>query len=218
MDRYRSCCIVRFLMNGEEEYVNVYEHEDDADKDVDTWCLTNNGNKDAYTISIQHGCLQGMPFWPDLKRRRDALEDTILEWLHEGIGNEWSNVIASITSSTLDDVREALLRAEKAKRLLIDDVAHTSLGPIYHVRVPFPVDRIIWALLDTEDAVWSDEMASANGDALSEVNGELEELRKVDAVEVLETRQTPSGPSVYVRLEPAERDRLLKREWMFPPK
>lgn len=66
---------------------------------------------------------------------------------------------------------------------------------------------------DNPDGIWSDEIAAVADDELSEVHHELENLWKVQALEVLGTRQTESGLLMRVRLEAAERHRLLNLEW-----
>lgn len=216
-ERRQDCYVVQFFLNGEEEYLNVYENEDDANKDIHSWCATNKGNQKAYTAGLLVTSVERKPLWHDLKTRCDSLEDTIVQWLQEGPTREWSNVIASITRRSLTDVYEALLRADRARKIVITQQVHTDLGPVCDVRVPFANDRIIWVLLDNPDGIWSDAISAATGDELSEVHGELENLRIVEALDVLETRQTTSGSVMRVRLDAAERHRLLNLEWRRLP-
>lgn len=216
-ERGKDCYVVQFFLNGEEEYLNVYENEDDANKDIRSWCATNEGNQKAYTAGLLVTWVERKPRWHDLKTRCDSLEDTIVQWLQEGQTREWSNVIASITSRSLTDVYEALLRADRARKLVITQQVYTDNGPVCDVRVPFADDRIIWVLLDNPDGIWSDEISAVTGDELSEVHDELENLRIVRALDVLETRQTTSGLLMRVRLDAAERHRLLNLEWRRLP-
>lgn len=221
MRRRSEYYCVLFFLNGELEDLQLYDKESDAVSDAGLWCSTSKETGHPYTrveespfrgtVLYQMQVARG-PVWDQLKIRCGTLEDTIVQWLHENPRNVWSNVIASITSSSLSDVYEALLRARKSRRIIITDTVGTSLGPICEVRLPWVDDRIIWALLDAPDALWSDEIASASGDALPDVKTELEELRKIDVVEILEARQGAAGQLLRVRLHPDERHRLLNAE------
>ncbi len=204
--------LAEFFLNGELQWRSLYANEEDAEKDLDLWWSDTPSSTSPFDEStIERVRIEKTRQWPELTVRCDRLEDAIVQWLRDNHTNVWSNVLASITSSSLSAVYEAAVRAAKARRLTILDHVETSLGPVCLVSSPYIMDKILWALFDTPGhSLWSNDIATATGESLPDVHHELEQFRRIGVVEILEERRTASDVILSVRLDPEQ----LAKPWV----